>query len=527
MTAAIETYTPSDRSSMISHKSNHGFFTNQTNASRVVGHCLDDADILTLKRQYANLNLFEQSILSNSAEDFSQFDRLPYQSEIFGQDQHDIDDDDFTYEDAGADYFITIQDRLKKANDEFRQDLSSTEAKVQPRVQFDTIVKAVDIFLEPTESNDPEKLIDSSVNEQSPNNTHEYTVPLNDTQPKEGLSLVEQIKAIQFHNMPPTDERWATTANNNNDEKLEAHEEDKTSPSTSKNSMIVSVNGRFDLQHEDDYIAKQTLKSNNNFPEKLSFLPTPPTEPKKNQNKPPRPYPIRPKSSETIRKTDTNSTKKTTSDSTNRQRPKSAGISKSIESFVDKPSSGVDFDELLRKASAKKRAELREERRKKEDEEERRKKELAKAKECYERWLEEKNSERKRINEEKRLEKEEEETRQNEYGKELNELRERRFKEWLDRKAHEALIENEFQKLKANDEEMELRRSSFAPNHSISNGGDHRAFRRWLRQKHEQALEEKRRIRLEIKQRRRRDRRSIKRHQLQQDIQLAKSYGYS
>jgi len=34
---------------------------------------------------------------------------------------------------------------------------------------------------------------------------------------------------------------------------------------------------------------------------------------------------------------------------------------------------------------------------------------LAKAKESYERWLQDKDSERKRINEEKRLEKEEEE----------------------------------------------------------------------------------------------------------------------
>ena len=52
-------------------------------------------------------------------------------------------------------------------------------------------------------------------------------------------------------------------------------------------------------------------------------------------------------------------------------------------------------------------------------------------------------------------------------------------------------------------------------------------FSRWLRQKYEQGLEEKRRVRLEAKQRRRRERQSIKRQQLQQDIQLAKSYGYS
>jgi hypothetical protein len=40
-------------------------------------------------------------------------------------------------------------------------------------------------------------------------------------------------------------------------------------------------------------------------------------------------------------------------------------------------------------------------------------------------------------------------------------------------------------------------------------------------------LEEKRQLRLEGKRQRRRQRRSIKRHQLQQDLQLAKSFGYS
>jgi hypothetical protein len=49
-------------------------------------------DILALKRQYANINLFEQSILSSSAEDLSQIDRMPYQFEIFGQDPDDLED---------------------------------------------------------------------------------------------------------------------------------------------------------------------------------------------------------------------------------------------------------------------------------------------------------------------------------------------------------------------------------------------------------------------------------------------------
>ncbi|CAF0873620.1 unnamed protein product [Adineta ricciae] len=513
MTAATETYTSFDRSPAIAHitdntilpKANHDFFTSHTNAPRVVGHCLDDADILTLKRQYANFNLFEQSFISNSAEDISQLDRLSHQPDLFGQGHHEIDEDDFPYDDAGADYFITIEERLKKANEEFQKDETPVELKHEPRIQFDAVVKAVDIVLESDDQ------VDSSMDEAPSSNTHEYTVPLNDTKPKEGLSLVEQIKAIQFHNMPPT-----TT------------QESEQSVSSGQNSMIVSVNGRFDLQNEDDYIAKQSLKSDKASPERISYLPTPPTEPKKKQDKPPRPFLVRPKSSESARRVDSSSNKKSKADKTNRQRPTSAGVSKSIETYVDKPPSGVDFDELLREAAVKKRAEMREERRRKAEEEEKRNAELARAKEYYERWLEDKNSERKRINEEKRLEKEEEEARRSEQDKELNELREKRFKEWLDRKTHEASIANQFQKLKASEEDMALRRSSFSPNHIQTNGsGDHRAFRRWLRQKHEQALEEKRRIRFEIKQQRRRERRSIKRHQLQQDIQLAKSYGYS
>jgi hypothetical protein len=52
-------------------------------------------------------------------------------------------------------------------------------------------------------------------------------------------------------------------------------------------------------------------------------------------------------------------------------------------------------------------------------------------------------------------------------------------------------------------------------------------FYRWLRRKYEQAMEEKRQLRLEVKRQRRQQRRSIKRYQLQQDLQLAKSFGYS
>lgn len=40
-------------------------------------------------------------------------------------------------------------------------------------------------------------------------------------------------------------------------------------------------------------------------------------------------------------------------------------------------------------------------------------------------------------------------------------------------------------------------------------------------------MEEKRQLRVETKRHRRRHRHSIKRNQLQQDLQLAKSFGYS
>lgn len=76
--------------------------------------------------------------------------------------------------------------------------------------------------------------------------------------------------------------------------------------------MIVSVNGQFDLQDEDDYIAKHQTKSSKSD-NKILFLPTPPTEPRQKQDLPPRPFPVRPKSS---------SDKNNKTEVTNRQRPK-------------------------------------------------------------------------------------------------------------------------------------------------------------------------------------------------------------
>ena len=56
----------------------------------------------------------------------------------------------------------------------------------------------------------PEEPVNSSSTE---NGTHEYTVPLNDLQPKQGPSLTEQIKAAQFYGIFPGNDRWATNAN--------------------------------------------------------------------------------------------------------------------------------------------------------------------------------------------------------------------------------------------------------------------------------------------------------------------------
>ena len=119
---------------------------------------------------------------------------------------------------------------MKKANEEFELDKTSAELKHSQRVSFDVHVKAVDIVQDPEES-DPDDLVDrtaisfvkeeSSTNMNSPRSetsVHEYTVPLNDTQPKEGLTLLQQLKALQFHDTPSINKRWAITTNNSNDQ---------------------------------------------------------------------------------------------------------------------------------------------------------------------------------------------------------------------------------------------------------------------------------------------------------------------
>jgi hypothetical protein len=263
--------------------------------------------------------------------------------------------DDLPYDDAdGYDYSIVIQERLKRANEEFEHDRTSSELKQRQRVSFDAVVKAVDIVQDPDEHEGTNSLIRPSVSPvaeessttitspRSETSAHEYTVPLNDTQPKEGPSLLEQIKALQFHGTLPTSQRWATTANSSSNqegfifyffgEKISKNilddfvlkSNENNMDNQDKKSMIVSINGQFDLRDEDDYTAKHNPKSTNDDNNKLAFLPAPPTEPKQKQDLPPRPFLIRPKSSDSGRRNDTKSSsdKKNKTETTNRQRPK-------------------------------------------------------------------------------------------------------------------------------------------------------------------------------------------------------------
>jgi hypothetical protein len=88
--------------------------------------------------------------------------------------------------------------------------------------------------------------------------------------------------------------------------------------SSSQKSMVVSINGGFELQTEDDYTAKRQINFNHDDNNKTSttnvkstFVPTPPTQAKqqKDLRKPPPPYRPspsmnRPKSSDSGKRTD-------------------------------------------------------------------------------------------------------------------------------------------------------------------------------------------------------------------------------
>ncbi|CAF4068938.1 unnamed protein product [Rotaria magnacalcarata] len=221
------TQSTSDDSTLSSQ--NRRSFTNNTNSSHPrPGQHLDDADLLAWKRQYANIGLREKNTISNSADDLSQLDdRLSYQFEVFGQDYNDMDDDEIHFDNGNNyDYEADIHERLKKANEEFEHDVTPAELKHRQRVSFDAMVKAVNIVQDPQEHASEDTLIKPSVSpvgeepaastttSQNDDNPVAYTVPLNDTQPKEGPTLLQQLKAMQFHGVSPTGDRWSSVNSN-------------------------------------------------------------------------------------------------------------------------------------------------------------------------------------------------------------------------------------------------------------------------------------------------------------------------
>lgn len=123
------------------------------------------------------------------------------------------------------DYDTDIRERLKKVNAEFNQDETPVVLKHPQRVSFDSIVKAVDIVQESQELENSDSLTkppvspvieEPIVNQINDDNPHEYTVPLNDTQPKDGPSLLETLKAKQFHGVSLPGNRWTSTMPNEN-----------------------------------------------------------------------------------------------------------------------------------------------------------------------------------------------------------------------------------------------------------------------------------------------------------------------
>lgn len=168
----------------------------------------------------------------------------------------------------------------------------------------------------------------SSTNESGP---HQYTVPLNDTQEREGPTLLQTIKAYQFHGVTPTGERWSIPRAHTTHEQdhatstdlflsnrllfvkkkrkidlsniflsvdvpevqmltfglkisirfyLEIHSSasmttDSTDKSRSDSNklegpMVVAINGDFELQNTDDYTAKRQLGGTNESSKKSS-----------------------------------------------------------------------------------------------------------------------------------------------------------------------------------------------------------------------------------------------------------------
>jgi hypothetical protein len=130
--------------------------------------------------------------------------------------------------------------------------------------------------------------------------------------------IVYQIEKVNFYfifcfkfNFRSNLDDLSVTSFKSNENHLDS--QDISNSTSLKKSMIVAVNGRFDMQDEDDYIAKHHVKSSNDEKNRNLFLPTPPREPKQKQDSIHRPFSVRPKSS---------SDKKSKTEATSGERPK-------------------------------------------------------------------------------------------------------------------------------------------------------------------------------------------------------------
>lgn len=150
-------------------------------------------------------------------------------------------------EDGTFDYESSIRERLIKANEDLKHDQTPVELSHKQRVSFDAIVKAVDIEQDPQElrrvdspdrplvSPIVEEITTTQTSPQNETNAHEYTVPLNDTHPREGPTLTETVRAIQFHGMaPPPGSRWASSSGMSNPTNNGTPQEGMTMPNEVK-----------------------------------------------------------------------------------------------------------------------------------------------------------------------------------------------------------------------------------------------------------------------------------------------------
>jgi hypothetical protein len=152
---------------------------------------------------------------------------------------HSIHTDQILFDDVPVnyDYSLAIRECLNKINDEFRSDPTSAEARQQQRVSFNEHVRAKDIVNDPSQYEHTDLLVSSAT-------MRTYDLPLNDIQTKQNETSMEYVTDGSI---------FATSMSTELLTKKETSHVD--SKRLSANSMIVAVNGRFDLQHTSDYTA--------------------------------------------------------------------------------------------------------------------------------------------------------------------------------------------------------------------------------------------------------------------------------